>query len=83
MNTAEINSKLQIVNIKGKRFRCPEGYYKIAKGYAFHVPELGYLAWKDTPFYPYSPSKKALQEILDKGGLVNFSLNVWVKELID
>lgn len=82
MTIQKINGKLQIVNLRGKKFKDETGYYQYSKGYAFYAPELGYMAFSDSPLFPYSPSKKALQSILNAGGMVNFSLNVWVKELI-
>lgn len=87
MTTQEINNKLQIVNVKGKRFSCPYGYYEIDKGFAFCVPELGYLAfntdYSNTHGYmPYTPlgGRKALKEIVSSGGLINFNNVIWVKE---
>jgi hypothetical protein len=81
MTTQEINSKLQIVNIKGKRFSSPLGYYEITKGFALYVPELGYLAFQDCPDCPYSPSRKALKEILEAGGMVHYDTIIWLKEM--
>ncbi len=81
MTAQEISSKLQIVSLKGKRFACPGGYYAYTKGHALYHPELGYLAWNDEPHEPYTPPLSALKSILDAGGLVDYSLNTWIKSL--
>ncbi|WP_434510104.1 hypothetical protein [Desulfitobacterium sp. AusDCA] len=52
MTTDEINSMLRIISVKGKRFECPEGYRQYESGFAFFVPRLGYLAFKDSEYMP-------------------------------
>jgi hypothetical protein len=82
MTTKEINAKLEIVNLEGKKFPAPGGYYE-TKGFALRHPELGYFAFKcDSPVVPYSPlgGKKALQLILDAGGFTSFDDCVWLQE---
>lgn len=83
MTTQEINSKLQIVNVTGKRFVAISGSYRVGKGYAFYVPELGYLTFKDSPHVPYIPcgGLATLQSILDTGGMVNYDTITFVNEL--
>ena len=89
MTTQEINESLKVVNIKGKCFKADpkvfkDGYYKVSQGFALYSPFLGYMAFKDSPFVPYAPAggRKALQSILDAGGMVDFSLNVWIDAII-
>ncbi len=81
--TIEINSALQIVKLNGQRFATTEGYYQ-PKGYCFKHPKLGYFSFvDDNKDYPYIPAggKKALQEILDLGGLLDFDDCKWLKEM--
>lgn len=81
MTTATINAKLQIVNLKGKKFKAVLGHYE-PTGFALYNPELGYFAFEGNDC-PYSPvgGKKALQSILDSGGFLDFDTSVWLKEL--
>jgi hypothetical protein len=85
MTISEINSKLKIVNIKGRKFKVDGiGYIEVSKGFAFYVPELGYLKFEcDKTYVPYVPvgGRKACQEILDAGGMVNFEGIEWLREM--
>lgn len=89
MTTQQINEKLQIVNIKGKKFKADpkvvqNGYYYYSKNiYAFYVAGLGYLAFQDDPYTPYCPcgGRKALQSIIDAGGMLEYSTITWIQEL--
>ena len=85
MNKYDINKNLKIVNVKGKRFEVPGvGYTEINKGFAFYVPELGYLKFEcDEDNVPYIPcgGKKALEEIIKAGGFTSFDEMEWVQEL--
>ncbi|AFM42932.1 hypothetical protein Desaci_4069 [Desulfosporosinus acidiphilus SJ4] len=83
MTTKELNSKLQIVHVKGKRFKCPEGYRKIESGFAFFVPGLGYLAFNDSKYIPYMPlgGRKALESILKAGGMLNYDDIIFIREM--
>lgn len=80
MNTQQINNELQIVKLGSQKFKTVNGYYQ-PKGFALKHPELGYFSF-DTE-YPYSPKggKKALQSILDQGGLLNFDNTKWLQEM--
>jgi len=98
MTTLEINAKLKIVKIEGKKFGTARGYIEMNKGYAFHVEGLGYFAFAadlapinflkramgrpmiDAPYTPMG-GKKALQEILDAGGLLDFDNARWLQEM--
>lgn len=75
-----INSELKVVKLNGQRFATTNGYYQ-PKGYALKHPTLGYFSF-DTD-HPYSPrgGKKALEEILNNGGMLNFDNCKWLKEM--
>ena len=83
MTTEEINSKLQIVSVKGKRFKCPEGYRQFERSFAFFVPGLGYLAFKDSEYIPYMPigGRRALESILEAGGMLNYDNILFIQEM--
>lgn len=78
MTTAEINSQLEIVRLKDKRFRIPGGYC-IVSGYALRHPELGYVSFNGET--PYMPPKSALRAILDAGGFLTYEGMSWVREM--
>lgn len=82
--TVAINATLQIVRLKGDvKFLSKDGigYYQ-PTGYCFMHPEKGYFAFAgdDTPYIPRG-GKKALVQIMDKGGFINFDTAVWLKAL--
>lgn len=85
MTTQEINAELEIVRLKGDvKFKAPLGYYAPA-GYCFKHKKLGYFAFNtDDKNYPYMPcgGLKALQTILDDGGLLNFDNAKWLHEIV-
>jgi hypothetical protein len=85
MTISEINSKLKIVNVKGRKFKINSiSYTEISKGFAFYIPELGYLKFEcDETYVPYVPvgGRKACQEILDAGGMINFDGIEWLREI--
>ena len=85
MTTEQINKTLQIVNVNGKMFkRAAGGVWQMKNVCAFYNPCLGYLSFtEDGGETPYTPSggKKALQAILNAGGLTNFDNVVWLQEI--
>jgi hypothetical protein len=81
--TAAINAQLTITKINGLRFAFPGGYV-MESGYSLQHPKLGFLKFTaDQSFVPYCPKggRKALQSILDAGGLLDFECIEWVKPI--
>ncbi|AFM40470.1 hypothetical protein Desaci_1453 [Desulfosporosinus acidiphilus SJ4] len=83
MTTEELNAKLQIVSMKGKRFKCPGGYCEFDRGFAFFVPGLGYLAFTDSKEIPYMPQggREALESILEAGGMLDYETIIFIQEM--
>jgi hypothetical protein len=80
MNTQQINSQLKIVKLGDQKFKKEGGYYK-PTGYALKHPVLGYFSFdKDTPYNPIG-GRKALKNILESGGLLNFDDCRWLHEM--
>lgn len=82
--TIAINAALQIVRLKGDvKFLSKDGigYYQ-PTGYCFLHPEKGYFAFAgdDTPYIPRG-GKKALLQIMDKGGFIDFDTAVWLQPI--
>lgn len=81
---AEINSKLEIVKLKGDvKFKHPLGY-AIPTGFCFKHPEKGYLAFEaDKQCIPYIPigGKRALKKILETGGFWTFEGIKWIQPM--
>lgn len=80
--TIAINAALQIVRLNGDvKFlsRDKIGYHQPI-GYCFLHPEKGYFAFAgdNTPYIPLG-GKKALLQIMDKGGFTDFDTAVWLK----
>jgi hypothetical protein len=73
MNMKEINEGLKIVKLNNQKFLGLKGYYMIT-GYCLKHDTYGYVAFSDSPFYPYIPGggRKVLQNILDGGGFNSF-----------
>lgn len=80
MDTQHINIELKIVKLGTQKFKSIDGYYQ-PKGFALKHPELGYLSFDKE--YPYSPKggKKAIQNIIDAGGFLNFDNCTWLHEM--
>jgi len=83
--TQEVNSRLTITNVKGKKFDADQfknGQYMISEGFAFYAPGIGYLAFNDSPFTPYIPcgGRKALEEILTAGGMTDYDTITFILE---
>ena len=83
--TIEINSRLQIVRLNGKIFTDGLSHVE-PRGYAFYCEGLGYLSFASDHKLgdvkcPYTPrgGEKALQEILDQGGFLNFDDIEWLQ----
>ena len=81
MTTKQINASLQIVKLKKQKFRTTNGYYQ-PEGYTLYHPDLGYITL-DNDDYPYIPcgGKKALQEILNAGGLLDYTNVKWLQPM--
>ena len=81
MTTKQINAGLQIVKLKGQKFRTINGYCK-PTGYTFYHADLGYITL-DNDDYPYIPcgGKKALQKILSDGGLLDYTNVKWLQPM--
>lgn len=77
----EINAALEIKKLDHQRFNVPGGYIQ-PNGYAFKHPEYGYLGFKDRHL-PYNPigGKKALKEIVEAGGFIDFNDVIWLKPI--
>jgi hypothetical protein len=75
--TISINSKLKIVKLSDQKFSHPAGYV-MYKGFALYHPTLGFFGFKGDG-KPYTPvgGKKALQSILNDGGLLSFDDSIW------
>ncbi|WP_405169325.1 3-isopropylmalate dehydratase [Paenibacillus sp. FSL H3-0286] len=76
--TILINSKLQIIKLSNQKFRLTKNSYIMPSGYALYHPTFGFFGFKSDK-KPYSPvgGKKALQSILNDGGLLDFDNSVW------
>lgn len=82
--TIAINAALQIVRLKGDlKFLSKDksGYYQ-PTGYCLLHPDKGYFAFAgdDTPYMPRG-GKKALMQIMDKGGFIDFDTAVWLQPI--
>ena len=79
--TKMLNKKLTIKRI-GSRERFDIGRGKPVKlnGFAFYIPGKGYIGMKDGGGMPYTPlgGKKALQQILDDGGFLDYKPNIFI-----
>jgi hypothetical protein len=84
LTTQQINSELKIVKMDTQKFKTVDGYYQ-PKGFSFKHPVLGYLSFTNSEHSdaPYTPrgGKKALQQILNDGGLLNFDNAKWLQEM--
>jgi hypothetical protein len=83
LTTQQINSELKIIKLGTQKFKTEGGYYK-PTGYALKHPTLGYFAFaEDNNDYPYQPTggRKALKNILEAGGLLNFDNAKWLHEM--
>ena len=84
MTTAEMNSKLQILELG--RFKFSEQILELSRyhykrkiciykwsGCALFIEGLGFLKFKDSK-YIYSPrgGRKALKDIISQGGMINY-----------
>ena len=79
-----INAALQIVRLKGDvKFLSRDKIDNYQPtGYCFLHPEKGYFAFAgdDTPYIPRD-GKKALLQIMDKGGFTDFDTAVWLQSI--
>lgn len=84
MMVQEINAGLKIVKLKGQKFsgRFGMGYY-VPTGECLYHENLGYMAFKNSPFMPYVPNggRKALVQFMTGGGLRDLEHVIWVKPL--
>lgn len=88
MTTQEINQGLEVKKIDGLKFGNRLGYY-MPTGFAFYHKELGFLSFKsdnkrrNNVSIPYLPQggEKALQSILDSGGLVDYDGIEWIQAI--
>lgn len=73
--TKRLNSKLKIVKLNGYKHGG-----KIHSGFAFVIPSRGVLAFKSDKS-PYTPigGWKALKEIVEAGGFLNYSAVTFYK----
>lgn len=90
MTNTEITKGLQIIKLKGVKFGNKLAFTKFEKGYALYHKELGFMAFKadnqNKPFgvaIPYTPSggRKALQAILEAGGLIHYNDVEWLQPI--
>ncbi|GAF66410.1 ABC transporter ATP-binding protein [Bacillus sp. TS-2] len=75
---------LQIKKINNLKWKTPIADYVTAIGYALYIEGKGYLAFKqDNKEIPYTPigGKKALQSIIDSGGLLNYKDVIWINPI--
>ena len=74
--TKMLNKKLTIKRIGSReRFKDTKSGKVFKKdGFAFHIPGKGYIGYRDEKGMPYTPGggKKALQQILDDGGFLDY-----------
>lgn len=87
MTTQEINSQIKISRIKHAKFSNSIGYVLVS-GYVLEHPKLGYLSFDSDALnvegeklqLPYQPlgGKKALQSIIDGGGMVHYNGISWI-----
>lgn len=74
--TKQLNAQLQIVRLDGLQFKAPIGLAN-AHGWGFYIEGKGYLKFKSdtTSFVPYAPcgGRKALESIMETGGLLNYN----------
>lgn len=82
LSVGEINRDLETVALTGQVFQIEGGCIK-PSGYAMYHPERGFLSFAFDKGRHYSPAggRKALQEILDAGGFLNFDNIVWVQRI--
>lgn len=73
--TKQLNAQLQIVRLDGLQFKAPIGVAS-TRGWGLYIEGKGYLKFKSDPaFVPYAPcgGRKALESILEAGGLLNYN----------
>lgn len=78
METEELNRKLEIKSVGGLKFRINSKIVAVMKEgcHSLFIEGLGYLYFlTDKEPIPYVPcgGKKALQSIIDNGGLLDYS----------
>ena len=80
--TKMLNKKLTIKQIGSReRFKDTKSGKPVKlNGFAFHIPGKGYIGMKDGKGMPYIPlgGKKALQQILDDGGFLDYKKNTLI-----
>jgi hypothetical protein len=81
MSPQEVNQSLQIVNLKGKIFKCSKGgVWEMKNCCGLYHPSLGYFAFEgETPYTP-SGGRKSLEAIMKAGGFTDFDNAIWLKE---
>ncbi|WP_304833948.1 hypothetical protein [Muribaculum intestinale] len=74
--TKQLNAQLQIVRLDGLQFKAPLGT-ACTRGWGLYIDGKGYLKFKcdSSSFVPYAPigGRKALESILEAGGLLNYN----------
>lgn len=83
----EITKGLQIKKVNGLRFGNHLAYNE-ARGYAFYHEDLGYMSFKKdneskdakVPYIPLG-GKRALEYILDTGGLIHYDDIEWLQPI--
>jgi len=83
--TKMLNKKLTIKQIGSReRFKDTKSGKPVKlNGFAFHIPGKGYIGMKDGKGMPYIPfgGKKALQQILDDGGFLDYKKNTLINPI--
>ena len=90
LTTEQINAKLQVVSTAGLSFGNKLVNVRIKNGYALFHEDLGYLSFKGCATelsmwvqVPYSPAggRRALQAIVDAGGMLEYDEIEWLQPL--